>query len=306
VLINEVMMIKNSGKNEFMGVLFQNKASKIMFIILFVAIFYGIGLTVTAKPVPELLLAKKYSKEIDIKHYLVSEKLDGIRAYWDGKQLLSRQGNRFNAPEWFIKDFPTQVLDGELWIGREKFQETLSAVSKTIPIDDEWQQVSYQLFELPNAKGTFQQRVLAMEKLVKKLAIPHLNVIKQYRLKSTDALTKTLDGVVAKGAEGLMLHYADALYQVGRSNVLLKVKKHQDAEAQVMQHLKGKGKFADILGSMVVEDAAGLRFKIGTGFSLQQRKNPPAIGATISYQYFGRTKKGLPRFASFLRVRDAF
>jgi DNA ligase-1 len=265
-----------------------------------------LALSVKGKPVPELLLAKTYDKgiAIDITHYLVSEKLDGIRAYWDGKQLLSRQGNRFNAPEWFVRDFPAQALDGELWIGRKKFEETMSTVSKTIPVSDEWKQVSYQLFELPHAKGTFQQRVLAMETLVKKLALPHLKVITQYRLEKTSALTEKLDTVVAQGAEGLMLHYADALYQAGRSKVLLKVKKHQDAEAQVIQHLKGKGKFTDILGSMVVEDATGLRFKIGTGFSLKQRNHPPAIGATITYKYFGRTKKGIPRFASFLRVRE--
>ena len=259
-----------------------------------------------AKPIPELLLAKTYRKSIDIKHYLVSEKLDGVRAYWDGKQLVSRQGNRFNAPAWFIKDFPKQALDGELWIARNRFQQTVSAVRKNQPIDKEWRQVTYQLFELPHAKGSFQQRVQMMQALVNKLAIPHLNVIKQYRLENTDALTKNLNEVVAQGAEGLMLHRADALYQSGRSDVLLKVKKHQDAEARVIQHLSGKGKFSEVMGSMLVEDSAGRRFKIGTGFTLQQRKNPPAIGAIITYKYFGRTKKGLPRFASFLRVQEVF
>lgn len=275
-------------------------------VLFFIFCLILLVLPVKAKPIPELLLAKTYDKGIDIADYLVSEKLDGVRAYWDGKQLLSRQGNRFNAPEWFVKDFPVQVLDGELWIGRGKFEKTMSIVSKTIPIDSEWKQISYQLFELPNTKGTFQQRVLAMEQIVKTLALPHLNLIKQYRLENTSALMNQLDAVIAQGAEGLMLHYADALYQTGRSKVLLKVKKHQDAEAQVIQHLKGKGKFADVLGSMVVEDETGLRFKIGTGFSLKQRKYPPAIGATITYKYFGRTKRGVPRFASFLRVREIF
>jgi DNA ligase-1 len=260
---------------------------------------------VNAAPAPALLLAKNYHQSIDVSHYLVSEKLDGVRAYWDGKQLLSRQGNRFNAPTWFIKDFPQQALDGELWIARGRFQATVSTVRKKQPIDSEWRHISYQLFEFPNAKGSFQQRIETLQQLVSVLAISHLNVIKQYRLETTAALTKKLNEVVAQGAEGLMLHRADALYQSGRSQVLLKVKKHQDAEATVIQHLVGKGKFSKVLGSMIVEDNTGLRFKIGTGFTLKQRQHPPAIGRIITYKYFGRTKKGLPRFASFLRVRDA-
>ena len=255
------------------------------------------------KTIPALLLAETYKENIDITQYLVSEKLDGVRAYWDGKQLLSRQGNRFYPPAWFIQDFPQQALDGELWIARNQFQQTVSTVRKQNPIDREWRKISYQLFELPEAKGTFQQRIKAMQTLIDNLAIPHLKVIPQYRLDTTTALRKKLDSVIAQGAEGLMLHRADALYQSGRSRVLLKVKKHQDAEARVIKHLAGKGRFKNKMGSILVEDEKGRRFKIGTGFTLQQRENPPAIGSMITYQYFGRTKKGLPRFASFLRMR---
>lgn len=253
--------------------------------------------------IPELLLAETYKKSIDISEYLVSEKLDGVRAYWDGKHLISRQGNRFYAPVWFTENFPKQPLDGELWIARHHFQQTVSTVRKHQPIDQEWRKITYQLFELPQAKGTFQQRVEAMEQLVKHLAIPHLKVIKQYRLQTSDELNKKLDSVVAQGAEGLMLHRANARYLTGRSHALLKVKRYQDAEARVIQHLAGKGKFTDMLGSILVEDQNGLKFKIGTGFTLQQRKNPPNIGSIITYKYFGKTRKGLPRFASFLRLR---
>lgn len=278
-------------------------ASRFIYCTVLFALVITITNTVSAKTIPELILAKNYNKSITIKDYLVSEKLDGVRAYWDGKQLLSRQGNRFHAPAWFIKDLPKQPLDGELWISREHFEQTVSTVRKKQPIDEEWQQISYQLFEMPEAKGTFQQRVDAMEALVKKLNIRHLSVIKQYHLPNAEALSKKLDEVVTQGAEGLMLHRANSLYYTGRSNALLKVKKHQDAEAHVLKHFSGKGKFKDMLGSMLVENKEGLRFKIGTGFSNEERKNPPAIGALISYKHFGKTKKGLPRFASFLRVK---
>lgn len=272
--------------------------------LFFLCFFILLSTSLQAKTPPELILAKSYKKSINIKDYLVSEKLDGVRAYWDGEQLLSRRGNRFYAPTWFTKNFPKQPLDGELWIARNSFEQTISTVRKHQPIDKEWQQISYQLFELPNAEGTFQQRVVAMESLVESLNIAHLKVIKQYHLPNNEALEKKLDQVVAQGAEGLMLHRANASYYTGRSNDLLKVKKHQDAEAHVIQHFEGKGKFKGMLGSMLVENEQGLRFKIGTGFSNKERKNPPKIGALITYKYFGRTKKGLPRFASFLRVRQ--
>jgi DNA ligase-1 len=156
---------------------FKNKLA-VVFLSYWLLLFLFVAIA-TAKSAPELLLAKTYHKSIDIKHYLVSEKLDGVRAYWDGKQLVSRQGNHFNAPAWFTKDFPQQALDGELWMARNSFQQTVSTVRKNNPIDKEWRQISYQLFELPHAKGSFQQRVQALQIIVEKLAIPHLKVIKR-------------------------------------------------------------------------------------------------------------------------------
>ena len=61
-----------------------------------------------------------------------------------------------------------------------------------------------------------------------------------------------------------------------------------------------------MLGALLVENGDGLRFRIGTGFKDKDRKNPPPIGTVITYKYFGKTNKGLPRFASFLRKRPLF
>ena len=44
---------------------------------------------------PDLMLAKIYADNIDVTQYWVSEKLDGVRAHWDGKQLISRGGKVF-------------------------------------------------------------------------------------------------------------------------------------------------------------------------------------------------------------------
>lgn len=252
---------------------------------------------------PKLLLAKVYKKQSDVSNYWASEKYDGVRAYWDGQQFISRQGNVYQAPAWFTAGFPEQPLDGELWIGRNRFEQLLSTVSKDQPIDAEWQQVTYQVFELPGAAGTFSERLVAMKTLLAGVENPYLKRVEQYRLPSHAALMAKLDEVVAAGAEGLMLHHENAGYRTGRSDALLKVKRYDDAEARVLKHLPGKGKYTGMLGALLLETPGGIRFKVGSGFSDLERQNPPAVGAWVTYKYWGKTRKNKPRFASFLRVR---
>lgn len=101
-----------------------------------------------------------------------------------------------------------------------------------------------------------------------------------------------------------MLHRADAAWQTGRSDVLLKMKPQHDTEAVVVAHVPGKGKYEGMLGALVVETPEGRRFRLGTGFSDAQRKAPPPVGSTVTYRYRDVTANGVPRFASFLRVRE--
>ena len=252
---------------------------------------------------PALLLAKNYQQGIDVKQYLISEKYDGVRALWNGKQLISRQGNRINAPAWFTKDLPKTQLDGELWMGRGKFDALSGAVRKDQPVDAEWKNIHYQIFELPNAKGTFEARAKRIVEIVKQANLPQLNAVVQFRINDETALNAHLKKVVKNGGEGLMLHRADALYTTGRSDVLLKLKPLYDAEAKVIGHTAGKGKYAGKLGALLVETPQGIRFKLGTGISDAQRENPPKIGSTVTYTFKDITKNGKPKFASFLRVR---
>ena len=273
-------------------------------ILLFVTLVCGNLNTLAKDKVPQVLLAEIYKTGIDVKQYLISEKLDGVRAIWDGKQLTSRQGNVINAPNWFIKDLPKIALDGELWLARGQFDALSGAVRKDIPIDVEWQKITYQIFELPNAKGDFATRAKQMVEIVKQANLPQLKAVTQFRVKDEKALKIKLNQVVKNGGEGLMLHRADAQYITGRSDVLLKLKLQLDAEAIVIAHLPGKGKYVGKLGALLVEAQDGIRFKLGTGFSDAQRENPPAIGSTITYTYLDKTKNGKPKFASFLRVRD--
>ncbi len=255
---------------------------------------------------PELILAKVYKGNVDLSQYWVSEKLDGVRAYWDGKKLVSRQGNIFPAPDWFIKNFPDYALDGELWLERGKFQQLLSIVSKSKAIDKEWQQIRYFVFDIPNLKKPFTQRLTELEQLVGYTKSQYLQVVKQYQLTDHSELMQRLEHIVEQGGEGLMLHRGDALNRKGRSNDLLKVKPYFDAEAIVIGHTEGKGKFSGMLGALVVKTGDGKKFRIGSGFSNQQRRSPSAIGTIITYKYHGKTNRGIPRFASFLRERKGY
>lgn len=255
---------------------------------------------------PELLLAQVYDDTVDVKQYWVSEKLDGVRAYWDGKQLLSRGGNVIVAPAWFVADFPPQQLDGELWLGRNKFAETLSIVSKQQPVDAQWQQIRFYLFELPQAAGSFTDRINALQRLVAQQNSRYLMLVPQFRITDKAALLAKLNELEQAGAEGLMLHHQDALYKTGRSNDLLKLKSYQDSEAEVIGYRPGKGKYQGMVGALLVKTPDGKTFAIGSGLTDTLRQTPPPLGAVVTYRYNGLTKHGLPRFARFLRLRQEF
>jgi len=97
--------------------------------------FTSINTQALNKPAIQHANSYKAASVLDIKQYWLSEKLDGMRGYWNGKQLLSRQGNLIHTPAWFTQHWPTTVMDGELWLGRDQFQQTLSCVRK-INIDE--------------------------------------------------------------------------------------------------------------------------------------------------------------------------
>ena len=255
---------------------------------------------------PAIELATLYHQNIDVKEYFVSEKLDGIRGYWDGKQLISRQGNLFHAPKWFVKNFPDTPLDGELWIARQSFEKVSSVVRSKKGDLQRWKEVSFMIFDLPHSNKPFSGRLAELKIVINKANSPHLKLIPQKKLTSNEALQSLLDETVRHGGEGLMLHKADSLYQVKRSKDLLKLKKYEDAEAVVISHVAGKGRNEGRLGALIVKNEEGVVFKIGSGFSDLERANPPKIGAVITYKFIGKTKNNVPRFASYLRIRELF
>jgi len=255
---------------------------------------------------PHLLLANELRPGIDPSRYLISEKYDGVRAIWDGKMLRFRSGRPVNAPGWFSNRLPREPLDGELWLGRGRFEELSGIVRKERAVDDEWRQVKYMIFELPGAPGTFGDRAKRIREIVLSAEFRQLVAVDQFRIADRAALQRKLNEVVRGGGEGLMLHLADAPYVTGRSDVLLKLKLLQDTEAVVIEHVAGSGKYRGVLGAIRVQTPEGKKFLIGTGFTDAVRRNPPGVGTTITYTYRGLTATGLPRFPSYLRIREDF
>nr|WP_246541619.1 DNA ligase [Collimonas antrihumi] len=253
---------------------------------------------------PALMLANSYRPGINLAGYWVSEKMDGTRGYWDGEKLLTRRGQQIFAPAWFTANWPKVALDGELWAGREQFHHAVSTIRRQTPDDAAWRKMRFMVFDLPAHGGTFDQRLIALQSVTAKLAVPWVVAVEQIKVDDHAALQSMLERIVKQGGEGLMLHRGDSLYRGYRSNDLLKVKIHEDAEAKVIAHIPGKGKYQGILGALQVETPDGLRFKLGSGFTDAQRRQPPALGSQVTYRYRGLTPGGTPRFASFMRVYE--
>ena len=262
---------------------------------------------------PPVMLAHSFDEaDVDPTGWWVSEKLDGVRAYWDGTRFISRQGNTFHAPAWFTEGLPPFPLDGELWMGRKKFQETISVV-KRLDGGERWRQVCFVVFDAPARPGPFEERLAfasawlpggSGQRPANWKPAKYMRVLEQVRLESATLLKPLVDGLVATGAEGVMLRKPGSAYEVGRSWSLLKCKPFQDAEGVVVGHEPGNGRHKDRLGALVVRAADGKQFNVGTGLSDAERRDPPKVGATITYRYTELTAGGTPRFPRFITVRD--
>jgi DNA ligase-1 len=251
---------------------------------------------------PPLLLAERWDNAQDLAGWWLSEKLDGVRAYWDGKSLISRLGNRFHAPDWFLEGLPEIPLDGELWIGRKAFQRTVGIVRRQDQTDL-WKQVRYVAFDAPDVDGAFEGRLAAIRAHVERQGPPYLAAHEHVICTGLDHLRAELARIEALGGEGLMLRQPESRYEVGRSLTLLKVKNFRDAEARVLEQLKGAGRHKGRLGALLVELADGTRFSVGTGFSDAEREAPPPVGSVITFRYQELSDGGVPRFPSFVRMR---
>lgn len=250
---------------------------------------------------PPVLLAQSWSDEVDIDGWWMSEKLDGVRAWWDGKGFWSRLGNPYHAPEWFTAGLPERPLDGELWMGRKLFQRTVGTVRRQ-DRSEHWRDVRFLVFDAPDDASTFEDRIGRIPALLE--TAPYANAHPHVRCVDIKQLIDELDRVCALGGEGLMLRQPGSRYEAGRSSSLLKVKRFLDGEARVIGHLPGAGKHTGRLGALAVALDDGTRFSVGTGFSDREREDPPAVGTLISFRYQELTDGGVPRFPAFVGVRE--
>ncbi|KUI99515.1 hypothetical protein VRK_15990 [Vibrio sp. MEBiC08052] len=255
----------------------------------------------------QVMLANTYTPnrdELEFSHYRVSEKLDGIRGVWDGKQLRTRNGTQIHAPQWFLRQLPPFPVEGELWAGRGQFHLVQQTILDQHPDPKSWQQVSFMLFDIPFGIGPYHQRYQKIESwLLSRPDISNIRLIQQFALTSQKALDKFMQRIIQANGEGIMLRDWNAVYHSGRSETLLKMKPYLDDEAQVIGYKKGKGKYQNQVGALLVRDRRGIEFYIGSGLTDQQRTSPPTIGSWITYRYDRITAKGKPRFARFLRER---
>ena len=261
------------------------------------------ALPALAADAPALLLAQVYRPGLPLQDYWVSEKYDGVRGFWDGRTLRTRGGETVQAPAWFTAGWPEVPMDGELWAGRGRFSHAQSTTRQQQPGDVAWRQIRFMVFDLPGDKGTFDQRLPALNALVESLGQPWVQAVPQRRVANDAALQALLHRTVRAGGEGLMLHRGASLYRAGRSDDLIKLKTHEDTEARVIAHLPGKGRHAGRMGALLVEMPSGQRFRLGAGFSDADRESPPPVGSWVTYRFRGTHNGGLPRFASFVRAR---
>jgi DNA ligase-1 len=257
-----------------------------------------------ATPRPPAMLARDAPVGMDPAGWLVSEKFDGVRALWDGQRLRFRSGLPVPAPAGFTDALPPLALDGELWLGRGRFEAISGLVRRGRPDDAAWREVRYLVFDQPRPDLAFEQRAGRLQAVVRRVAQPWLQAVEQQRIAGAEGLQRRLQAVLAAGGEGLMLHRADATWQPGRSDALLKLKPLADAEAVVIGVVPGRGRHAGRMGALRVRSEDGVEFLLGTGFSDAQRDSPPPPGSTVTYTHRGHTAAGVPRFASFLRLRD--
>jgi len=263
---------------------------------------------------PDLFLLKTYQNGKEVTGWLMSEKLDGVRAYWDGHKLISRSGHVFNAPPWFTEGFPSFELDGELWTKRNDFENIVSIVRQQEP-DERWSKIRYRVFEVPHQPGDLLSRLAVVKAYLKigdrqMLAIDpevvkhsYLDVLPQIEVESQEHLNDFLRDITDHNGEGVVVRNPVATYQTGRLSSALKFKLFQDEECEVTSYRSGKGKYMNLVGALECRLKDQTLIRVGSGLSDLQRKQPPAIGSTITFKYYGLTAKGRPRFPVFLRSR---
>lgn len=275
-----------------------------MFTKLISGVLLLVGLSWSGAQAIDIMLPVVYEDGVDVSGWLMSEKLDGVRGYWDGRRLLSKNGTPFYPPQDFTRNFPDFAVEGEIWGGRNTFEKTIGIVKKQAAHDG-WLALKFGVFDVPAAGGGFEARLQKAADWFSGHPSEYAFVIGHLPVESRAHLAEELKRIEALGGEGIILRRPGSAYAAGRSGDVLKVKSYADMEAVVIAHIPGKGRNEGKMGSLLVAlPGSRTRFKIGTGFSDAARENPPPIGTLITFKHYGFYKSGIPKFPSFLRIRE--
>jgi DNA ligase-1 len=249
-----------------------------------------------------LLKGEPWDWAQDLTGWWMSEKLDGVRAYWDGKQFLSRGHNIYDAPAWFTAGLPKHPLDGELWIGRKKFQPA-SDIARSQGMPDRWKELKYLVFDAPEAKGPFEDRMKFLTDALPSWKSPVTSLVDHTLCESNSHLEEELERITGLGGEGLMVRKPGSHYERTRSSTILKVKKFLDMEVIVDDYEAGEGRHKGRVGALWVKLSTGVKCKVGTGLKDKDRDNPPARGSIITVKYQELTEDGALRFPVYVGPR---
>ena len=231
----------------------------------------------------------------------MSEKLDGIRGIWDGKNLYTKKGNKIYAPKKWLKDFPSFALDGELWLDYHSLEKTASVVLDKKPNVKQWSAINYYIFDVPKIcdSCSLLERLEKLQVYLKQNPNQRIKIIPQFFIKNEKNLEEYFEKIVKKGGEGLILR------NNLNPNIAYKYKPYDESKCEVVGYVEGKGKNKGKMGSILCKGMIEGRekvIKIGSGFMQKERENPPKLQSIIAYKHNGYTKNGLPKFPVFLKL----
>lgn len=257
-----------------------------------------------------LLLALKWPETKNPEGYWLSEKLDGVRAWWNGEKMYARSGRAWNPPKWFKDRLPKDLhLDGELWMKRDAF-DTTSGICRRADADA-WNRINLMAFDVTNVNLPYEDRLkLLRSRLPDGEQTPDqiqeatnnkqggkICVLPAVKCTGKAHFNELMKQILHKGGEGLMLRQPGSMYEAGRSKSLYKHKLWYDAEALVVGHEWGQGEHKGRMGACTVKMQSGHIISVGSGFSHAQRNAwQPAIGMIIRYRFQELSHDGFPRF----------
>jgi DNA ligase-1 len=290
----------------------------------------------------QVQLAGTWDRKTDLTGWWISEKFDGARAYWDGKNFVSRQGNVFEAPEWFKEGLPSYPLDGELWLGFGRVAEGNGILNSKDPRKaDRWKEMRFLVFDAPSLDKPFEERVAFIEKHHAEGRHPYTRPVQHVKAESNAQVMELLARVKAHEGEGLVARAPGSHYENRRSAQMLKIKTFFDAEAVVVGYkMPDKKNYYGPAAVRAVElGASGIRslrarilvgtlpgddqekalesaisvgaVKLGAEFGITMqgklRKKPPKPGTIVTFKYMELTPENkAPRHPTWIGVREDY